>query len=757
MLRYLLLSAALYVAFNPLHAQNQKMDRSYQRIDVVEDLISTMTLEEKVGQMNQYTGFWDPTGPLPEGDEAIDKYEHLRSGLVGSMLNVIGAEETRSLQKIVVEESRLGIPLIFGYDVIHGLKTLSPIPLAEAASWDMEAIRKSAALAAREASAVGIHWTFAPMMDISRDARWGRVMEGAGEDPYLGSRVAAARVRGFQGEDLSAPNTIAACAKHFAAYGFAEAGRDYNTVDIGTVTLHNIALPPFKAAVDAGVATVMNGFNVLNGVPVTGDAYLQRDILKGRWGFDGFVVSDWASVGEMITHGFAADGADAAQKAVSAGCDMEMESRMFIRNLRQLVENGIVDEALLDDAVRRILTVKYNLGLFDDPYRYCDEQREANEVFAPAYREVVRDMARKSIVLLKNERNLLPLKQEGQRVAVIGPFIDDDSSPLGSWRKAADDHTAVTLKEGLMPYGNVEWIFEKGLDLLMEERVWTLETKINTTDRSSFPAAIDAAKSADVVLLAMGEHGFQSAEGRSRVNIELPGLQQELIEEILKVNQNVILLLHTGRPLDIVWASENVPAILLVWQLGTESGNAIADVVMGKYNPAGKLPMGFPRHVGQMPLYYNHYNTGRPVNTQNIEDFVFWSHYGDVENDALFPFGHGLSYTTFEYANLNVNASGDVIEIEVEVQNTGNVDGEEVIQLYIRDEVASVVRPVRELKAFDKVSIPAGESEVIQFSLPKASLGFYDGRGEYRFEPGFFQFMVGGSSDTALNTRLEVR
>lgn len=740
-------------------SENQISNNTNKGIEhKIDSLLKLMTLEEKVGQMNQYNGFWDVTGPSPEGGNAELKYEHLRKGWVGSMLTVRGVEQVRAVQKIITEESRLGIPLIIGFDVIHGYKTLSPIPLAEAASWDMEAIKKSASIAADEASASGINWTFGPMVDISRDARWGRVMEGAGEDPFLGSRVAEARVKGFQGNDLASVNTIAACAKHFAGYGFSESGKEYNTVDIGTSTLHNIVLPPFKAAVDAGVRTLMNSFNELNGVPVTGSSYLQRDILKGKWKFNGFVISDWASIAEMITWGHAKDKRDAAKKAVTAGSDMDMESYAYIDELVQLVKDGVVSESLLDDAVKRILRVKFELGLFENPYKYCDENREKEVVGNKVNNDGVLDMAKKSIVLLKNENNLLPLKKEGQKIALIGALAADKNSPLGSWRIASDDNTAISVLEGMKHYKGNSLVYKKGADLIVGEAVFLREVKINTTDKSEFPEAIAAAKRADVVVMVLGEHGFQTGEGRSRTNIDLPGVQQELLEAIYEVNKNIVLVLNNGRPLTITWADEHIPAIVEAWHLGTQTGNAVAQVLYGDYNPSGKLPMTFPRNVGQIPIYYNYKNTGRPVDKDTN---VFWSHYSDVEKTPLYPFGHGLSYTTFKYSDLKVNQTsfsiGDEVKIAVKVSNTGKLNGKEVVQLYIRDLVASITRPVKELKGFELVELKAGETKTINFTLNKEILGFYDNEGKFIVEPGDFKVFVGGSSITVLEADFELK
>jgi beta-glucosidase len=758
------ITIALYtlLTIGTINAQQKayldKKKPTEERIDL---LMKQMTLEEKVGQMNQYNGFWEVTGPAPKGGNAELKYKHLRDGWVGSMLSVRGVKEVRAVQKIAVEETRLGIPLIIGFDVIHGYKTLSPIPLAEAASWDMEAIKKSAQIAADEASAVGINWTFGPNVDISNDARWGRVMEGAGEDPYLGSKIATARITGFQGDsraDLVKLNTIVACAKHFAAYGFAESGRDYNTVDISNSKLYNTVLPPFKAATDAGVRTFMNSFNILNGIPATGNSFLQRDILKGKWKFDGFVVSDWASVREMIAHGFAKDGAEATQKAVNAGSDMDMESHLYVEELVNLVKTGKVNEALVDDAVRRILRVKFELGLFDDPYKYCDEKREKATIGNKANNDGVLDMAKKSIVLLKNENNLLPLKKSGQKIALIGALANDKNSPLGSWRIASDDNTAVSVLEGMQQYKGNQLTYEKGSDLTVGKTTFLDELVFNTTDTSGFEAAKKIASNADVVVMVLGEHGFQSGEARSRTNLDLPGNQQELLEAIYKVNPNIVLVLNNGRPLSIPWAATHIPTIVEAWQLGTQTGNAVAQVLYGDYNPSGKLPMSFPRNVGQCPIYYNNYSTGRPT---DVDKNVFWSHYTDVEKTPQFSFGFGLSYTTFDYKNLKINktalAKGESVEVSVEITNSGNYDGKEVVQLYIHDEAASLARPVKELKGFELIDLKKGVTKTVTFTLTDKELGFFDNDGNYLVESGIFKIMVGGSSDKGLESSFELQ
>ncbi len=718
----------------------------------VDSVLTLMTIEEKVGQLNQYNGFWDITGPTPKEGQAAKKYGDLKRGLVGSMLNVKGVSDVRALQKIAVEETRLGIPLLFGFDVIHGYKTISPIPLAESASWDMEAIKKSAEIAAEEAAAVGINWTFAPMVDVARDARWGRVMEGAGEDPFLGSKIAVARVKGFQGEDLSKTNTILACAKHFAGYAFAESGRDYNTVDVSETVLQNMIFPPFKAAVDAGVRTFMNSFNDLNGVPATGNAYLQREVLKGDWKFDGFMVSDWGSINEMIAHGYAKDNKHAAEIAINAGSDMDMESSAYVDHLVALVKEGKVKEAIVDDAVKRILKVKFELGLFEDPYKYCDENREKTTIGKSEFQDGVLDMAKKSIVLLKNEKELLPLKKSGQKITIIGALANDKTSPLGSWRIAADDNTAVSVLEGMKAYKGNEITYAKGADVAVGRTHFVWETKINMTDKSEFPAAITAAKGADIVVMVLGEHGLQSGEGRSRADIGLPGVQQELLEAVYKVNPNVVLVLNNGRPLAIPWAAENIPAIVEAWQLGTQSGNAIAQVLYGDYNPSGKLPMTFPRNVGQLPLYYNYKNTGRP--TMNEPESVFWSHYIDEKNTPLYPFGHGLSYSKFEYSNLQLSSSSfgpnGKILASVTIKNTGKVKGKEVVQMYIRDLIGSTTRPVKELKGFELIELQPNESKKVDFTIDQNTIQYFTANRKWEAEAGDFKIFVGGSSTTVV-------
>ena len=596
------------------------------------------------------------------------------------------------------------------------------------------------------------------MMDVSKDARWGRVMEGAGEDSYLGSKVAIARVKGFQGDNtFKSTLRIAATAKHFAAYGFVEGALEYNASEISNNTLFNQVLPPFKAAVDAGLKTVMTSFNTINGIPASGDKFLLRDVLKNKWGFNGFVISDWASIREMIPWGFSKNENAAAISAVEAGTDMDMEGGIYVPYLIDLVKQGKVKQEFVDDAVRRILRVKYELGLFDNPYRFLDEKREKEVIGSKANREAVLDMAKKSIVLLKNDTNLLPLKKSGQKIVLLGSLAESKNSPLGSWRIAADSNTAVSVLEGMQQYKGNSLNYVKGLELTTVEPTFLTEVQYNTTDKSGFEAAKNAAKDADVVVMVLGEHGFSTGEARSRTNLDLPGLQQEFLEEIYKVNPNIVLVLNNGRPLTISWAAEKIPTIVEAWQLGTETGNAVAQVLYGDYNPSGKLPMSFPRNIGQVPISYNHYSTGRFTNKDNN---VFWSHYSDVEKTPLYPFGYGLSYTTFEYSNLKINkktfSKGEKVEVSVDLKNTGKVTGKEVAQLYLHDEFASVAKPVKELKGFEMVELKAGETKTITFTLTDAELGFYNNQNEFVVEPGSFKVMVGGNSDATLSDQFEV-
>lgn len=714
----------------------------------VDSLLRLMTLEEKIGQLNQYNGFWDLTGPTPSEGQAALKLDHLKKGWVGSMLNIKGAENVRKIQQMAVEGSRLHIPLLFGFDIIHGYKTISPIPLAEAASWDLQAIQKSAAIAAEEAAAVGINWTFAPMVDIARDPRWGRVMEGAGEDPYLGSKIAEARVHGFQGDNFNSNKTILACAKHFAGYGFAEAGRDYNTVDVSETVLQNIIFPPFKAAVDAGARTFMNSFNELNGIPATASKYLQRDILKGDWNFKGMVVSDWGSVREMISHGYVANEKEAALAAIQGGSDMDMESYIYVAELAQLVREGKVQESLIDDASSRILRLKFEMGLFANPYKYCDEAYEKATVGKPAFQEGVLDVAKKSIVLLKNDKDILPLPKTGKRIAVIGALANDKTSPLGSWRIAADENTAVSVLEGLKAIPGNQIAYAKGAEVAYGKIEFGSETQINETDTAGFAEAIALAKQSDVVIMVLGEHGLQTGEGRSRTKLDLPGVQQALLEAVFQVNPNIVLVLQNGRPLVIPWAAEHIPAIVEAWHLGTQSGNAIAQVLYGDYNPSGKLPMTFPRSEGQIPLYYARKNTGRP--STNDPSSVFWSHYMDEKNSPQFPFGFGLSYAKFEYSPVelssnSMNKAGS-IRVTLTLKNSSSRAGKEVVQLYIQDLVGSTTRPTKELKGFQLIELQPNESKQVTFTLNEKMLQFFTANRKWEAEAGEFKVFIGTNS-----------
>ena len=733
---------------------NTNLDEKIER--KVDSVLALMRLNEKIGQLVQYSGKWNATGPSASNADK-HKLNKLKNGEVGSMLNITSVASIRETQKMVMDHSRLKIPLIFGYDVIHGYKTIFPIPLGESASWDLEIIKKTAAIAAKETAASGIQWTFAPMIDISRDARWGRVMEGAGEDVYLNTVIGVARVQGFQGDDLSLPTTIAACAKHFAGYGMAEAGRDYNTVNIGEYELHNTVLPPFKAAAAAGVATFMNSFNEIDGIPSTANKMLQRDMLKGEWGWDGFMVSDWGSIGEMMAHGYAKNKKHAAEIALNAGSDMDMESYAYEEHLENLLKENKISIAQIDDAVKRVLRVKFRLGLFDDPYKYCDEDREKNDVYTKEHLALARDVAKKSIVLLKNQNKLLPLSKTIKSIAVIGPLADDKDSPLGNWRGMGEYNSAVSLLQGVKNAvgKNTKIYYEEGGAITIPtikpgDNQFLFPLKFNDTDVSGIPAAVEAAKKAEVVLLAIGENAYQSGEGRSQTNIGFFGVQQQLLEAVYKVNKNVVIVLMNGRPMDISWAANHVPTILECWFLGSESGNAIADVLFGDYNPSGKLPVSFPHNVGQEPLYYSQKNTGRPSSPIHVT----YSGYTDAPKTALYPFGFGLSYTSFEYKNLKLNKNSipynGEIQATVEVSNTGSRDGEEVIQLYIRDLIGSLTRPIKELKGFQKIMIKAGETKTVQFTINAEMLQFYTVNKKWEVEPGDFNVWIGGDSRTSL-------
>lgn len=732
----------LFLGCNVLvFAQSKNTDRK------VEALLRQMTLEEKIGQLNQYTGDNAATGPITINP---NKQAEIKQGLIGSMLNILGTKYTRQYQELAMQ-SRLKIPLLFGQDVIHGYKTTFPIPLAEAASWDLEAMELTARIAATEAAAAGIHWTFAPMVDISRDPRWGRVMEGAGEDTYLGSKIAYARVKGFQG-NLGDVTSVMACVKHFAAYGAAVGGRDYNSVDMSNRMLWETYLPPFKAALDAGAATFMNSFNDLNGIPATGNAYLQRDILKGKWNFKGFVVSDWGSIGEMVNHGYAKDNKEAALAAITAGSDMDMESNAYRYHLAQLVKEKKVPMALIDDAVKRILRKKFELGLFDDPFKFNNEEREQKALNNPEHRKVARAMAAKSIVLLKNEKGILPLSKSTKTIAFIGPLVKEYKQNMGFWSVELPelDYTKeiVSQWDGLQNKvgKNTQLLYAKGCD-------------IEGDNTEGFAEAIAVANQADVVILSIGERRDQSGEAKSRSNLRLPGVQEELVKAIQATGKPVVVLINAGRPLIFNWTADQVPAILYTWWLGSEAGNAIADVLFGDYNPSGKLPISFPREEGQIPIYYNHFNTGRPAPNETATNYV--SAYIDLKNSPKFPFGYGLSYTTFNYSDLQLSKKvmkkNETITVSFTLTNNGKFDGEEVVQLYLKDQVGSVVRPVKELRDFQKVFLKAGASQKITFTIDKEKLAFYNAKLEWAPEPGAFEVQLGASSaDIRLKDNFEL-
>ncbi len=745
-----LAKTAASVALDPGHplyltpAQEAKID----------SLVGAMTVDEKAGQMNQYTSFYDLTGPPPTEGSAEERFEQVRNGQVGSMLNVTGAAATRKIQELAMQ-SRLRIPLIFGFDVIHGFNTQFPVPLAEAASWDLELIESGARWAAREATANGLHWTFAPMVDVAPDARWGRIVEGAGEDPYLGSLIAVARVEGFQGDSLSANNTLVACAKHLAGYGFAEGGRDYNTVDVSDYVLYNQILPPFRAAAEAGVGTFMNSFNALNGVPATGDKMLQREWLKGQLAWPGFIVSDWGSIGEMKAHGFSADNKQAALQAATAGSDMDMETGAYVVDLPALVSEGQIEEGLLDESVRRILRVKMALGLFDDPYRYCDSVRQ-NEVTGSA--EILaasRHAGAASSVLLKNDGNLLPLDSVGnQKIVVIGDLANQTDDPLGTWSLAATRNSATTLlsaiKQGAGDSSRVS--YAQGPPVLTADgkRDFLFEVTVNSADRTGIDEAVAAAAAADVVILAVGEPGFMTGESRSRTDLDLPGFQAELAASVLEANANTVMVLYSGRPLTLDSLAEKAPAILEAWQPGSRGNLGVADVLFGRFNPSGKLPVSFPTDAGQEPFSYLYFNTGRPRLTEDVDQVVFTSHYMDALNTPVFPFGHGLSYTTFtigapQLSQASLNAQG-TLTLTTTVTNTGEREGTEVVQLYLNDPIAKRVRPVRELRGFERVTLAPGASEEVSFTITPETLQYWTPEEQWHTEPGTYRLMVGASS-----------
>lgn len=718
----------------------------------VDSVLNLMTLDEKIGQLNQYSGNFAVTGEVTDTKSG----EYLKKGMIGSTFNVFGADHVRMLQEQNLKYSRLKIPMLFAADVIHGLETTFPIPLAEACSWDLQLMEKSARIAAEEATASGVAWNFAPMVDISRDPRWGRIMEGAGEDPFLGSLIARARVRGFQGidsyKDFSKPNTMMACAKHFVGYGAAQAGRDYHTVDISERTLFETYLPPFKAAVDEGVASFMTAFNELNGVPCTGNKYIFQDILRHQWNFNGMVVTDYTAIQEMVAHGFAKDLKHASKLAIDAGIDMDMISEGFVTYLKELVEEGQVSEKQIDVAVARILEMKFLLGLFDDPYKYCDAEREKEVLMNPQHLQAAREVAQRSIVLLKNENNVLPLRKDiPKRVALIGPFVKERESLNGEWAIKGDRSKSVTLWEGLQEkYADtpVRFNYAKGTSLPLIDGATRHVSLEQGFDKSGFAEALRVAKTSDLILVAMGEHYHWSGEAASRTDITLPGNQRELLKELKKTGKPIVLVLFNGRPLDLSWEAENVDAIVEAWYPGIMAGHAVADVLSGDYNPSARLVVTFPRNVGQIPIFYNMKNTGRPFDENHPADYR--SSYIDSPNSPLFPFGFGLSYTTFKYENVKISDTklrrGETLTVSVDVKNIGNRDGEEVVQLYMRDKVGSVTRPVKELKGFKKIFLKKGETQTVQFTINEELLKMYNIDMEWVAEPGEFDIWVAKNS-----------
>ena len=727
----------------------QKSDRMTH---VVDSILSQMTLEEKIGQLNLPSSGDMVTGETGSSDIA----KKIESGMVGGLFNIKSVAKIREVQKIAVEKSRTKIPLIFGMDVIHGYESVFPIPLGLSCSWDMKLIERSARIAAQEASADGINWTFSPMVDISRDARWGRISEGSGEDPHLGSEIAKAMVRGYQGNDLSANNTILSCVKHYALYGAAEAGRDYNTTDMSRVRMYNEYLPPYKAAIDAGVGSVMASFNEIDGVPATANKWLLTDVLRNEWGFKGFLVSDYTGVSEMINHGLG-DLQTVSAKALDAGLDMDMVSEGLLTTLRQSVKEGKISEKQINDACRRILEAKFKLGLFHDPYRYCNVDRAKNEIFTSANRAEARSIAAQSFVLLKNKGDILPIKKTGT-IALVGPLADAKENMTGTWSVAARFSESISVREGLEKAvgSNAKVVYAKGSNLDTDEAIEERGTMFGKTlhrDKRSAEElrneAVQIAKGADVIIAAVGESAEMSGEASSRTNIEIPETQKELVKALLKTGKPVVLVLFTGRPLALAWEEENIPAILNVWFGGSEAGDAIADVLFGNVNPSGKLTTTFPQNVGQLPLYYSHKNTGRPLGNDKWFQ-KFRSNYLDVSNDPVYPFGFGLSYTQFSYGEIKLSKTDilptDSLNLTIEVTNTGSRDGAEVVQLYIRDLVGSITRPVKELKGFQKINFKAGEKKTVHFTIHVKDLSFYKSDLNFGYEPGKFQVFVGGNS-----------
>ncbi|GAB3424568.1 beta-glucosidase BglX [Niabella aquatica] len=717
----------------------------------ITSLMSKMTVEEKIGQLNLPSAGEFTTGTATNSDIG----QNVKKGFVGGLFNIKGVEKIKAIQKVAVEQSRMKIPMLFGMDVIHGYETTFPIPLGLSCTWDMKAVEQSARIAAIEASADGIGWTFSPMVDISRDPRWGRVSEGNGEDPYLGSLIAKAMVKGYQG-DLKARNNILACVKHYALYGASEAGRDYNTVDMSHIRMYNEYFPPYKAAVDAGVGSVMASFNEVDGIPATGNKWLLTDVLRKQWGFKGFVVTDYTGINEMIDHGMG-DLQAVSALALKAGIDMDMVGEGFLKTLKKSLQEKKITMAEIDAACRRMLEAKYKLGLFKDPYKYCDENRAKTEIFTDANRKVARQIAAQSFVLLKNEEGVLPLKKSG-KIALIGPLADAANNMAGTWSVATKQERSVSVLAGLKQVlgANAEVLYAKGsnltADAALEERATMFGKGLNRDARSEEALekeALDIAAKADVIVAAMGEAAEFSGEASSRTDLNIPETQQKLLKQLLATGKPVVLVLFTGRPLTLTWEDKNIPAILNVWFGGSEAGTAIADVLLGDVNPSGKLTMSFPQNVGQIPLYYAHKNTGRPLEEGKWFQ-KFRSNYIDVNNDPLYPFGYGLSYTTFHYGDLKLNSTSlkgnQTLKVSIELTNAGKYDGQEVVQLYIRDMVGSVTRPVKELKGFQKVMLKAGETKTVTFNITPNDLKFYNSNLKYDWEPGAFEIMIGSNS-----------
>ena len=746
-LNKLVLASALLLtsAATALASNDAKMDK------FIDDLMGKMTVQEKIGQLNLPV-----TGEIVTGQaKSSDVASQIKAGKVGGLFNLKGVDRIRDVQRVAVEEGRLHIPLLFGMDVVHGYETVYPIPLALSCSWDMPAIQHSARVAAIEASADGICWTFSPMVDICQDARWGRIAEGSGEDPYLGSRIAEAMVKGYQG-DLTRNDEILACVKHFALYGAPEAGRDYNSVDMSHWRMFNEYFPPYKAAIEAGAGSVMASFNIVDGVPATGNRWLMTEILREKWNFDGFVVTDYTGIYEMIAHGMG-DLQDVGRLALQAGVDMDMVSDAFVGTLEKSLEEGLVSMSDIDTACRRILEAKYRLGLFDDPYKYCDLSRPAKQVYIPEHRADARKLATETFVLLKNQDDLLPLQAKG-KIALIGPLANTRENMPGTWAVAAVSSKYSTLVEGFKAaVGNkAEILYAKGCNLMYDETDEKNATPFgramrdNRSDKEMLDEALAVAAQSDVIVAALGESSEMSGECSSRSDLEMPSSQRDLLKALLATGKPVILLHFSGRPVVLTWENENVKSILQVWFGGSETADAIADVVFGKVAPSGKLTTSFPQCVGQEPLHYNAFNTGRPILPED-EGFVkFKSNYLDVRNDALFPFGYGLSYTTFDYSDLTLSAAemsvNGAIEASVTITNTGNYDADEVVQMYIRDMVGSVVRPVKELKGFQRISLKKGESKKVTFTIDAELLKFYNAKLDFVCEPGEFEVMVGPNS-----------